>query len=58
MVSCCSVITELIVGYALPGRPVAMMVFKTFGYITMTQALSFVGDLSESFDDAGVISQI
>ncbi|KAG8846608.1 hypothetical protein FRB96_001952 [Tulasnella sp. 330] len=40
-----NVITELIVGYALPGRPVAMMVFKTFGYITMTQALSFVSDL-------------
>jgi len=42
-----SVITELIVGYALPGKPVAMMIFKTFGYITMTQALSFVSDLSE-----------
>ena len=28
-----NVITELIVGYALPGRPVAMMIFKTFGYI-------------------------
>ncbi|KAG8963485.1 hypothetical protein FRC03_002954 [Tulasnella sp. 419] len=40
-----NVITELIVGYALPGRPVAMMIFKTFGYITMAQALSFVSDL-------------
>lgn len=30
-----SVITELIIGYALPGRPIAMMMFKTFGYITM-----------------------
>lgn len=29
-----SVITELIVGYMLPGRPVAMMIFKTFGYIS------------------------
>jgi hypothetical protein len=28
-----NVITELVVGYALPGRPVAMMIFKTFGYI-------------------------
>ena len=28
-----NVITELIVGYALPGRPLAMMIFKTFGYI-------------------------
>ncbi|KAG8706561.1 hypothetical protein FRC09_002348 [Ceratobasidium sp. 395] len=40
-----NVITELIVGYMLPGRPVAMMIFKTFGYITMTQALAFVSDL-------------
>jgi len=29
----CSVITELIIGYALPGRPIAMMMFKTWGYI-------------------------
>jgi hypothetical protein len=29
-----SVITELIVGYMLPGKPVAMMIFKTFGYIS------------------------
>lgn len=29
-----SVITELIVGYLLPGKPVAMMIFKTFGYIS------------------------
>jgi len=28
-----SVITELIIGYCLPGRPVAMMLFKTWGYI-------------------------
>ncbi|KAG9026338.1 hypothetical protein FRB95_008983 [Tulasnella sp. JGI-2019a] len=40
-----NVITELIIGYALPGRPVATMIFKTFGYITMGQALSFVSDL-------------
>lgn len=40
-----NVITELICGYALPGRPIAMMIFKTFGYITMYQGLSFVSDL-------------
>ncbi|CAE6413329.1 unnamed protein product [Rhizoctonia solani] len=56
-----NVITELIVGYMLPGKPVAMMIFKTFGYISeplsllfgngthvrvaMTQALAFVSDL-------------
>lgn len=39
-----NVITELIIGYALPGRPVAMMMFKTWGYITMVQALQFTAD--------------
>ena len=39
-----NVITELIIGYALPGRPVAMMMFKTWGYITMAQALQFTQD--------------
>jgi len=39
-----NVITELIVGYGLPGRPIAMMMFKTWGYITMAQALTFTAD--------------
>ena len=39
-----NVITELIISYLLPGRPIAMMLFKTWGYITMSQALSFVID--------------
>jgi OPT oligopeptide transporter protein len=39
-----NVITELIIGYALPGRPIAMMLFKTWGYITMVQALQFTSD--------------
>ncbi|CAK5284572.1 unnamed protein product [Mycena citricolor] len=39
-----NVITELIIGYSLPGRPVAMMMFKTWGYITMAQALTFTSD--------------
>lgn len=26
-----NVITELIIGYALPGRPIAMMMFKVIG---------------------------
>lgn len=39
-----NVITELIIGYALPGRPIAMMMFKTWGYITMAQALAFTSD--------------
>ncbi|KZS90265.1 OPT oligopeptide transporter [Sistotremastrum niveocremeum HHB9708] len=39
-----NVITELVIGYALPGRPIAMMMFKTWGYITMAQALTFASD--------------
>ena len=39
-----NVITELIVGYALPGRPIAMMLFKTWGHITMTQAITFMSN--------------
>jgi len=39
-----NVITELIIGYMLPGRPISMMMFKAWGYITMTQALSFTSD--------------
>ena len=40
-----NVITEFIIGYMQPGKPVAMMLFKTYGYITMTQALAFSQDL-------------
>jgi hypothetical protein len=36
------VITELIIGYALPGCPIAMMLFKTWGYITMKQVITFI----------------
>ncbi|KDQ52977.1 hypothetical protein JAAARDRAFT_137861, partial [Jaapia argillacea MUCL 33604] len=39
-----NVITELIISYILPGRPIAMMMFKTWGYITMAQALTFTSD--------------
>jgi len=28
-----NVITELVAGYALPGKPLSLMIFKTFGYI-------------------------
>ncbi|KAK7511312.1 OPT family small oligopeptide transporter [Phyllosticta citriasiana] len=40
-----NVITEFLMGYMQPGRPLALMMFKTYGYITMSQALSFVSDL-------------
>ncbi|KAF8315900.1 OPT oligopeptide transporter [Clavulina sp. PMI_390] len=39
-----NVITELIVGYMLPGRPIAMMMFKTWGYIAMAQGLTLSSD--------------
>jgi hypothetical protein len=39
-----NVLTELIIGYALPGRPIAMMLFKTWGYITTTQTILFMGE--------------
>ncbi|KAI1772387.1 small oligopeptide transporter [Hypoxylon cercidicola] len=40
-----NVLTEFVYGYIQPGRPLALMLFKTYGYITMSQALSFVSDL-------------
>ncbi|ORY58552.1 OPT oligopeptide transporter protein-domain-containing protein [Pseudomassariella vexata] len=40
-----NVLTEFIVGYMLPGKPLAMMLFKTYGYITMSQALYFLQDM-------------
>uniref|UniRef100_A0A2N9HRQ8 Oligopeptide transporter 1-like n=1 Tax=Fagus sylvatica TaxID=28930 RepID=A0A2N9HRQ8_FAGSY len=39
-----NVITELIIGYMYPGRPLANVSFKTYGYISMTQALYFLQD--------------
>ncbi|KAI8947659.1 OPT oligopeptide transporter protein-domain-containing protein [Xylaria longipes] len=40
-----NVLTEFIYGYIQPGRPLALMLFKTYGFITMSQALRFVSDL-------------
>ncbi|GAB2230392.1 hypothetical protein Droror1_Dr00014655 [Drosera rotundifolia] len=39
-----NIITELIIGYLYPGKPLANVAFKTYGYISMTQAVSFVQD--------------
>jgi OPT family oligopeptide transporter len=39
-----SVIAELIPGYALPGHPIAMMIFKTLGYNAMFKALSITNN--------------
>lgn len=37
-------ITELVIGYLYPGKPLANVAFKTYGYISMAQAINFVGD--------------
>lgn len=37
-------ITEYIIGLIIPGRPIANVCFKTFGYISMSQAVSFLSD--------------
>lgn len=39
------VMHELIIGYMLPGRPIANMIFKVIGYIGTAQAVTFAGDL-------------
>ncbi|EJC97675.1 OPT oligopeptide transporter [Fomitiporia mediterranea MF3/22] len=39
------VFAELIAGYVIPGRPVALMIFKTFCFISLSQAVAFLGDL-------------
>ncbi len=40
-----NVLTEFIIGYMVPGRPLAMMMFKNYGYVSMGQALYFAQDL-------------
>ncbi|KAL7249048.1 hypothetical protein ACSBR1_011250 [Camellia fascicularis] len=39
-----NVITELVIGYLYPGKPLANVAFKTYGYIGMSQAISFLSD--------------
>lgn len=40
-----NLLTEYVVGYMLPGKPVAMMMFKNYGYLCMAQALFFAQDM-------------
>ncbi|KAI9015458.1 OPT oligopeptide transporter protein-domain-containing protein [Hyaloraphidium curvatum] len=40
-----NVLTEFIAGLLLPGQPIANIVFKTYGYMALSQALSLVADL-------------
>lgn len=39
-----NIITEYVMGIILPGKPIANVCFKTYGYISMAQAVSFLSD--------------
>ncbi|CAN6678868.1 unnamed protein product [Malus baccata var. baccata] len=39
-----NIITEYVMGLILPGYPIANVCFKTYGYISMAQAISFLSD--------------
>ncbi|XP_042448100.1 oligopeptide transporter 5-like [Zingiber officinale] len=39
-----NIITEMVIGYIMPGKPLANVVFKTYGYMSMTQAITFLSD--------------
>lgn len=40
-----NVLAEFIGGYAIPNKPVANMIFKSYGYIACAQSIQFVADL-------------
>ncbi|KAK8580443.1 hypothetical protein V6N13_143537 [Hibiscus sabdariffa] len=39
-----NIITEYLMGVILPGQPITNVCFKTYGYMSMSQAVSFLGD--------------
>lgn len=39
-----NIITEYVMGLIYPGRPIANVCFKTYGYMSMAQAISFLND--------------
>ncbi|XP_031248634.1 oligopeptide transporter 4-like [Pistacia vera] len=39
-----NIITEYVMGIIYPGKPIANVCFKTYGYISMAQAISFLSD--------------
>lgn len=39
-----NVITEMIIGYMYPGKPLANVAFKTYGCISVSQAIMFLSD--------------
>lgn len=40
-----NIVTEMIFGYMLPGRPIAMMLFKSWGYMLAANGLIFISDM-------------
>lgn len=39
-----NIITEYVMGLIYPGRPIANVCFKVYGYMSMAQAVSFLSD--------------
>lgn len=39
-----NIISEYIMGAILPGKPIANVCFKTYGYMSVSQAVSFLSD--------------
>ena len=39
-----NIITEYVMGLVYPGRPIANVCFKVYGYMSMAQAVSFLSD--------------
>ncbi|CAO2170297.1 unnamed protein product [Urochloa humidicola] len=39
-----NVLSEYVIGLILPGKPIANVVFKVYGYMSMSQAVSFLAD--------------
>ncbi|KAI9593424.1 OPT oligopeptide transporter protein-domain-containing protein [Syncephalis fuscata] len=40
-----NIITEFVIGFILPGKPIANVTFKTYGYISMAQGIMLLSDL-------------
>ena len=36
---------EYLIGFILPGRPIAVVLFKVYGYVSVQNAIGFLGDL-------------
>ncbi|PKH93396.1 hypothetical protein CRG98_049840, partial [Punica granatum] len=39
-----NIIMQLVIGYLYPGKPIANVTFKNYGFVSTLQALSITGD--------------